>query len=92
MFGSEILVITTVVSFVVFFLRIQYPRVSLFFTLSATANRVYALILHACKYILKARHASVRDLDLNHVSSLASGCTDVVSHSMHNLYRTHTGR
>ena len=55
------------------YVYIPNPRVPLLFTLSATANSVYALILHACKYILKARHASVRDLDLNHVSSLASG-------------------
>jgi hypothetical protein len=53
-------------------LRIQYPRVLLFFTLSATANTVHVLILRACKCIL-SEHASCRDVDLNPGSSLTSG-------------------
>jgi hypothetical protein len=37
-----------------YILRILYPRVSLCFTLSATANTVHALVLRACKYIFKS--------------------------------------
>jgi hypothetical protein len=39
------------------------PRVSSFFTVFATVNRIYVLIC-AHANVLKARHASPRDLDL----------------------------
>jgi hypothetical protein len=59
-------------SFFSLYFKNTVPRVSLLFTLSATVNHVYAMILRACKCI-KSETRELTIFSLKIVSSIARG-------------------